>query len=466
VNPRRLIIWALLLALAVGAYYYSGSREKSDAKAKDEQARLLTAPAEPLSVASLEITGTEVPQAIRVERRDDQQRWVLTRPVEYEADSLAVGRVIGALLEARVGQRIAPKGPLADFGLEPPRLSVTLIDRQGVKAEVLVGDISPSKESLYVALPGTTEVLLLPAALRGEVARTLFDLRNKAVLDFAVGQVKRVEIKDGSQSLALERQKTQAQTRWTLESQDGQGEASPKAVDDLLYQLHGLQATGILDDGINLARMGLETPSRVVTLTLEDGSTLGLAVGGPLATTQETYARRLNGGPALVLKNDSLTRIRRQPKDLLERRVLNFERDQAVGLSLARDGQSQVYVKQDGRWQRTQPPGGDENAGEAGSLFLWDLADLKWERLLAPEAAQGLDNPAAVITLTVAAPAGAEGSARKLSLVLAPPQPGQELLAAKVEGDTRVFGISPSFLDVIPSGTEQILPAVPPGGAK
>lgn len=465
-NPRRLIIWALLLALAAGAYYYSGSREQSDAKAKDEQARLVTALAEPLNVAGLELTGSEVPQAIRIERRDAEQRWALTAPVEYEADSLAVGRVIGALLEARIVQRIEPKGPLADFGLEPPRLSVTLIDRQGVKAEVLVGDLSPSKENLYAAVAGAREVLLLPAALRGEVARTLFDLRGKAVLDFAVGQVKRVEIKDGDQTLALERAQGGAEARWTLEGpKDSLGEASTKAVEDLLYQLHGLQATGILDEGLNLARMGLERPGRTVTLTMDDGSTLGLAVGGPLAASQETYTRRLGGGPVLVLKNESLTRIKRQPRDLIERRVLNFERDQAEGLTVERDGQSLAYQKKDGRWQRTQPPGGGENAGETASLFLWDLADLKWERLLTPAAAQGLDKPAVVITLTLAAAAG-EGSGQKRILAVGQPRPGEELLPAKVEGDNRVFGISPSFTGVIPSGAEQPPPAGPVGGAK
>jgi hypothetical protein len=473
VNPRRLIIWALLLALAIGAYYYSGSRQERDTKAKDEQARLVTALSDPLNVASLEFKGSEVPKTMRIERQDDQQRWVLTEPVQGEADSLAVGRVIGALLEARFKERLTPKGPLADFGLEPPRLAVTLVDRQGAKAEVLVGDISPSKESLYVALPGAKEILLLPAALRGEVARTLFDLRSKTVLDFMVGQVRRVELKDGEETLVLERAPSEAgasagaEASWTLASQkDGHSEASSKAVDDLLYQIHGLQATAILDEGINPARMGLENPVRRVTLTMADGSSLGLAVGGPLATTQETYVRRLEGGPVLVLKHESLTRIKRQPRDLLERRVLSFERDQAQGLGIEREEATQLYEKKDGRWQRLQPPGGGEEAGETASLFLWDLADLKWERLLTPQAAQGLDKPAAVITLTVAASAGREGSALKQTLILGRPQPGQEFVAAKVEGDPRIFGISPSFIGMIPSGAEQLPPAEGPGGAK
>jgi hypothetical protein len=472
VNPRRLIIWALLLALAAGAYYYSGSRQASDAKAKDEQARLVTALADPLSVASLDLSGSEVPKAIHLEHRDGQQLWALTAPVQGEADSLAVGRVIGALMEARVSQRITPKGPLADFGLEPPRLAVSLTDRQGVKAEVLVGDLSPSKESLYAALPGSTEVLLLPAALRGEVARTLFDLRGKTALDFVVSQVRRVELKDGEQTLVLERAATEAgapagaEARWILAGPKDSQEASTKAVDDLLYQIHGLQATAILDEGLNLARMGLEHPGQSVTLTMEGGASLGLAVGGPVAGSQETYVRRLEGGPVLVLKNDSLARIKRQPKDLMQRRVLLFERDQAQALSIEREGQPQLYEKKDGRWQRLQPPGGGEEAGETAGLFLWDLADLKWESLLTPQAAQGLDKPAAVITLTMAAPAGADSSAQKQTLTVGQARPGQELVAARLEGDARIFGISPSFLGMIPSGAEPAAPVEGPAGAK
>lgn len=470
-NPRRLIIWVLLLALAAGAYYYSGDREQSQAKAKDEQARLVTALSDPLNLASVELAGSEVPKAIRVERRDQPQSWALTAPVQSPADSLSVGRLIGALLEARVSQRLTPKGPLADFGLEPPRLSVTLTDRQGVKAEVLVGDLSPSKESLYVALPGSTEVLLLPASLRADVARSLFDLRDKAALEFPVGQVRRVELRDQGQGVAVQRAEPAAgapagaEARWTLEGQGG-GEANPKAVDDLLYQINGLRATAILDDGLNLERMGLARPGRSITLTMADGSTLGLAVGGPVPTTQETYVRRLAGGPVMALKNDGLTRIKRQPKDLLERRLLIFEREQAQALGLERAGQTQLYERKDGRWTRSQPPGGGENAGETASLFLWDLGDLKWERLLTLGEAKGLDKPAAVITLTLAAPAGAQESAQKRIITVAQAQPGQELTAAKVEGDPRIFGISSSFIGMIPSGAEQLPPTEAPAAGK
>jgi hypothetical protein len=463
VNHRCLIVWTLLLALVVGAYYYSGSRERSDAKAKDEQARLVTAIIEPLNVTSLDLRGLEVPQAIHIERRDDQQRWVLTAPVGCEAYNLAVNRVIGSLLEARVSQRIAPKGPMADFGLDPPRLAVTLTDRRGVKAEVLVGDLSPSKEHLYAALPGSGEVLLLSASLRGEVARTLFDLRSKAALDFVAGELKRVELKDQRQTLVLEKAETSVGARWSLV---GHGEASERAVDDLLHQIHGLQAMAILDDGINLTRIGLERPARSLTLTMKDGSSIGLVVGGPLPAIQGTYTRRLEGGPVMVLKSEALAHIQRQPRDLLERRVLIFERDQVQGLSIARGDQTQVYEKKEGRWRRTQPSGGGESFGEAISLFLWDLADLKLERLLASHEAEGLDNPAAVIKLTLVAFAGNDSPVQKRILVVGQAQPGREMVAAKVEGDSRIFGISSNFISMIPFETEQAPAPEGPGGAK
>ncbi len=467
-KPRVLIIWVALLALAAGGYFYSQRRQASVEKVKDQESRLVTALADPLNVQTLEFNGTEAPKPMRVERRDAEHRWVLTTPVDYEADGMAVGRVIGSLLDARIKERVQPKGPLADFGLEPPRMAITLTDRQGAKSEVLLGDLSPSKEYLYAALPGAEEVLLLPASVRSEAVRTLFDLRSKSVLDYVVTDVKRVDFAAGDSSLTLTRQSAGADPKWTL---PGQGEASSKAVDDLLYQIHGLQAVSILDEGINPARMGLDKPSQTITLTREDGSTLGLAVGGLTPGGEERYLRRLAGGPVLVVKNESLNRLKRQPKDLLERRVLIFERDQVSELTVQREGNELVFQKKDGVWRRSTPPG-DEKNGEAGSLFLWDLQDLKWESILPPAEAKGLDKPSAVIILTLAAPAKTQGSAQTKTFKLTLGQPPDKaagaagLMAAKVEGDSRIFGIIPSFAKNIPALDEKPVPPASPGGAK
>ena len=443
-SSRRLLAWVMILVVAGGAWLLSNYLDQRQQDEETKSSRLLDL--EDLgAVQSLEFKGRDYPQTLLLERLGQGRQWQVTKPLACAADGMAVGRVLSGLATARVSQRLGDPGPWAAFGLEPPRLELTLTDRQGVARSLLVGEVSPTGESVYLARPGQPEVLLAPAGLRAALAKNLLDLRDKVALDFPLDQVRRVELKNGPQALVLAR--PDQAPDWTLA---GQGPADPQEAENLLLQVHGLLAQGFLDNNFKPAKLGLEPPRGSLTLTLADGSQRGLVWGVEVPGKNQTYVRRAEGGPLMLVQDESLARLERRPHDLLDRRVFTLEHAAVEQVKITRQGREMLYARQEGQWRRLRPAEPPE-AGQAAENLLWDLLDLKWEKTL-PAGDYGLEAPKLTITLNAA------GSASQV-LVVGRLDPQSGLVAARRAGQDRVFGIKPVKLGKIPQEPGVAAPA-------
>lgn len=448
-NPRRLVTWLLFLAVAAALWFMSEAVDQRAEEAENQTKRIVRLD-DPLNVRSFEISGTQVPKTIRIERRDKEHRWVITAPVEWEADGLAVGRLLSAVMEGKIAQRIKAPGELKQFGLAPPDFKLTLTDRSGDQAVLLLGELNPDEKFTYGAVPGGKEVWMLAPQVRGAVDQTMFELRNKVVLDFVVNQVTSINLNTGKTTLGLKRIRGGAQPLWKFA--DG-AEADSETVEDLLFQVHGLRTLDFMDEGIKPELMGLAPPSGLVELGLAKGGQQSLALGGPVPGRDETYLRRQAGGPVMVVKSASLAPLRQINRfQLSQRRLLRFDRDLAVALSVKRGGMVIKYTKEQGRWRRTQPPG-DLKSGEVAALLAWDLGNLKWRKILDKNAALGLDKPQAVITLTLQTKAEA-GTVENRVLSLGKVDKASGLLAVWIPGDKRIFGLKADFLSSLPQASK------------
>ncbi|MFH1033441.1 MAG: DUF4340 domain-containing protein [Pseudomonadota bacterium] len=448
-SSRRLMAWAMILVVAGGAWLLSNHLDQRDQEEQAKASRLWELD-DLTSVQALEFKGRDYPEPLRVERAGQGQQWRVSKPLACPADSLAVGRVLNSLAAAQVSQRLDDPGPWSDFGLAPPLLELVLTDRQGGSRTLLVGSISPSQESVYLARPGQPEVLLAPVELRASLAKRLLDLRDKVVLDFPLAQVRRVELQEGTSHLILERNQAGGPAGWTLA---GQGPADPEEVDNLLLQAHGLLAQGFVDQDFKPAKLGLEPPRGRLALTLADGGQQGLIWGQEVPGKNQTYVRRTEGGPLMLVQDESLKRLERQPRDLLDRRLFTLERSAVDQLKIARQGRERLFARQEGQWRQVQPPGGDPAIGEKAGLFIWDLLDLRWEKAL-PADDYGLDSPDCTLALAAGQDAGQV-------LAVGRPDPVSGLLPVRLAGQKVVYGIKSDFMDKIPQ--EPGAPAPAPG---
>jgi len=78
------------LAAAAAAWFITEQVEERQAQ-EEEASRRVVSLTEPLGVQAVELGGSQFPQPVRIERQEERQRWMLTQPISYPADGLALG---------------------------------------------------------------------------------------------------------------------------------------------------------------------------------------------------------------------------------------------------------------------------------------------------------------------------------------------------------------------------------------
>lgn len=444
---RKVVAWLFVLAVAAGSYFYTAQEADKTAMQQKSASKAISL-SDPMNIEAVELSGDDYPQPVRIERRAAEHKWQMTRPVDWTADGVRVGRLLDTLLGARWERRLEKQQDLAEFGLEPPRVRVKLWDKKGGTAELLVGDESPSGEFFYAAPRDSQgEVWLLPGKERLQISLTLFDLRDKAAMEFVVANVAGVKLeRAGGAGFSLQRKGEGEKAQWSFA---GGEKASAEDVRDWLFQIHGIRAMDFVDTGIDEKAMGLTKPSRRLTLDMADGSRAGLLVGGKAKTGAESYVRRLAGGPVLIIKDKVLTLLDKSVKDLSYRKIWRLDRQKAVALDITNPaGKTLSYIKDEGKW-RQAGPAGKEREATAAALLIFDLQDLKFEQLLDEKGDYGLDAPEWKIVVKEQLKDKPD-QVRAYILSIGKIIDKKELLPVQVEGDPRIFGIKPDLLKSIP----------------
>lgn len=448
-KPIKVLVYVLILALAGAGVWYSLYEEEKTQEAT-EIANKVVALDNPLKAKLIELSGTWYQEPIRIKRLAQEHRWQITSPVNYPAQAVAISVLLNTVIDARLKKRIKEPYKLKDFGLEPPLVKIAITDQKDKQHVLLVGSSTPDNRHLYVTSPEAKEIWLLEAKMRGQLASNLLNYRDKAVLDFVALDVTQVKLGKWPQDLAVKRIKGGEKPLWELT--DGT-KASAGDVEDLLYQIHGLQTIALLDKGIDLAKMGLDQPRAKVTLSLTKGRETGFIIGGPTGGNQESYVRRISGGPVMVVKDENLKLIQRKPFALVERRLFKFDRDDVTALTVKRGEKELRFAKVEGRWRQVHPQSSDPKAGQNLGLFLWELKELKWEKILSKEQKIPLENPWAVIMVSLtpqSKEAKAADSKRALTLTVGEKDKDTGLLPVMVQGRPELFGVKTDFQKEIP----------------
>jgi uncharacterized protein DUF4340 len=145
-----------------------------------------------------------------------------------------------------------------------------------------------------------------------------------------------------------------------------------------------------------LADFGLDKPAADVTMTLKDGKTVGLTLGGKSPTGVWVYARE-HGKPAVFVVSDGVLRETTKPvAEFRDRTILAFERKDVSGIDVVVDGQTLAATHADNAWKMTRPVTLPAD-GEAVADLLEKLAAAKVKEFVADSppslAPYGLDRP-------------------------------------------------------------------------
>lgn len=356
-----------------------------------------------------EIAITREGETVTFKRRD-KDTWSMTEPVASPArKGLIDGLVGGLLFMKKVGDDIPegefpPKG-LAAFGLEKPRIVVTMKTAEGPQAaqySLNIGGEDPTRQYVYAQRPFDAGVMLLEKGSIELLSRGVNDYRETRFVRFDRNKVTSLDLRWAAATVELEKD---AGT-WTV-MKPYHDRADSLRLEDVLRAVGDIEAQSFaVEEAGNLQPFGLDRPRIQIAFTRDDNTTDTVLIGAEAAEPVGTvYAKLADQTTIYTTKDEVVDKLTFRAEYLRDRNLARFASTAVQEFRLEGAGPGLVLRKSDGAWKIVEPVQMDAQE-DAVDSFLRAVAGLDILRFPkdAPDAAAlarcGLDEKSR-ITLTL-----------------------------------------------------------------
>jgi hypothetical protein len=293
-----------------------------------------------------------------------------------------------------------------DYGLDKPEF-VFQFSTPDKKTELLFGASNPSKTSFYVRVDDDQRLLLVADTLKISLNKSLFDMRDKAVVGIAPEDLEKVVISRNGKQIELQREGPE---KWLLTSPE-RFRVKNSIVSSDLRSITNLKAKEIIDSPAKDSdEYGLQNPEesilvsgpkREVTLLIGKAKENKSPTPGAVS---DKYARIKGHDPVYLLDGRSLASIKTDPEELRDRSLLTFNPPDVERMQIDLDGKQWSLTKdKDNKWTLEKPEKKEKMDNWLVSGILWDIKDLQWKSKTVrkpdePTPAE-LDQPKLVVSL-------------------------------------------------------------------
>ncbi len=353
---RTTLILALILILGILGVVYMNKKDQSAQNEKSADEKIVDYSGDEINAIGIWPAGF---QAVR-----DSGGWSMQLPLRLRGDKNSWDAIASMFGWAKK-ERIVSSSPAeyASFGLLPPR-AVLVLQAKGKTDTLYIGEDAAIGSLVYARKAGTPEVFLATSSLWGNLNKSLFDLRDKAVLDFESSSVHTLEIKIGKDLFKLGKE----DNNWKIIS-PGTYPADQNKVSALLNALQYQKAARFVEENPrDLQAYGLDQPMIQYTLGRSPSSDpLMLAIGR--AEGAQFYTRD-GARPALFTVDSSFVNtLKVTLNDLRDKQLLHLSVTSVDGLELSVGDTTFVCQKDTaGSWTLTRP--------KAGRLRDWKISGL------------------------------------------------------------------------------------------
>jgi hypothetical protein len=234
------------------------------------------------------------------------------------ADSTEVRSYLASLRAARAVDfpDDAPQD-LKQYGLDKPRLTVTVSGKEGIESQTLALGAERTEGSakhVYAQRQGVPTVYALGDWSYRSLDKGTNQFRDKTVLKVDPTSVGRVELtrREGG-SVVLVRQ---PEGGWRFES-GAEGKTSEGPVTRLLEDVQELRGAEIVAEaGADLGPFGLATPDVRVALADTQGKEIGAVIAAKHGGKH--YVARAGSGPVFEVRDYMFARLDKKPQDFVE----------------------------------------------------------------------------------------------------------------------------------------------------
>ena len=350
-----------------------------------------------IALASRDMDTASKPSSLHCEKRNGA--WFVTHPIETKADTQEIEDILSELRALQVSTFEADSADantpaqLEKSGLDTPRIEIKLTDGNNTYALDIgseVGQGNGTQRNVYVKSVHQQAIYTVSDDIYKLLNKSVFDLRDKRVIDFQRTDTIRIEIAQNKQTTVCTKN---SDNIWELQTSTGKVKADAKAVDDLLFGVDSLEAAAFVADPVrNLASYGLAPPSIEVAFTQRGEEKPAVLLIGDHTTDGTVYVK--------AEQSDQVTRVERALIDkialgaawLRDKQVLNFHIDDATRLTLSHGEESLTCQRLGINWRLTAPVKEEANNAEVNAI-IYELDDLM-------AAAYGQNEPALTDAVT------------------------------------------------------------------
>jgi hypothetical protein len=241
-------------------------------------------------------------ETIRVVR-DKNNSWNIQSPTKTTADLSTVNSLLFDLKEAKIKEfiKISMETP-ESFGLDNPKNSFSLKMQNSKTWTLQLGNQSADGQQVFAQRTGEPTVFSISKEVVDKLFRSLHDLRNKKILRFESGEVKKVLIQTPERLFELRKNGPQ----WSLERPEKL--KIEHIGNDLIWTLKGLEFSSMISPSLPINLSELNKPSFTIRLFKDDEEEVAtLKVGKFFALEQEYLVE--TGNLQYRVKNKSLDSI-------------------------------------------------------------------------------------------------------------------------------------------------------------
>jgi len=426
---RNTLILLLIAAVAgVGVYFIEG---KSGKPVDEEAEKAPTA----FKFNREDITGISLVrggQTINLENQNN--KWVITQPVNAAADESAVNPIVGDLVTARVESEFPPSGgDLKQYGLSEPAVKLEVKLKNGSTHRVELGAKDPIGLSAYAKIDGSQKVALIPVNLLNDSDKSLNDLRDRLVLGATRYELSSFKIVNEGGSYEIEKKDSD----WNIKSPVA-GLADEGQVSSLLADITGSKAAEVVSESVDdPAKYGLDKSKVSITARLNAGGERTVAIGSKV---DENYYAKVSDRPQL-LKIDTLfyEKLNTKLASLRSKQFVKLNREELTKVYIKNSNVTLVAEKKDDKWKVTEPA--DKKDKEASTFKIFTP--------LETQATEVLDKPSGAVSAKLAKPAVEVRLTDKngKTTILKISSADGDSVYVKVDGRPEIYKVEKSLLD-------------------
>ncbi len=394
---RTLVVFIIFVTLAASYYFYE-IKGKTSREEKEQKAKLLLS-FKPEDAATLVLKRPG--EMLVVEKT--AEKWRLTQPVIAPAEQKTVEQIVRALSELKYERELGPQSDIETFGLKAPAVEVEVKGAHADIGALLMGAPTPDGSGVYAKRVSDDKVYTIAKSTKDSVNKTLFDIRDKTVFDFAMPDVKGLAVSLSGQTIAFE---AASEDNWRMTAP----EKYPADADKIRKLLDSIKYSRIQrfieEEASDIEKYGLSKPRASFELAFADDKKV-LMVGDETAPDSgSVYARRDDQRQVFELRSDILRNLSRKADEWRDMHLARFNLAEVARVQVEKpDGQIVAERIGEGRneWKLVEPQSAKADKDKIEELFT-ELLEAKAVRFLKASDAKTIstafDNPLVRVTLS------------------------------------------------------------------